>query len=121
MTNTQRTNAYLKKLGWDSDIVERWIPIKKHPGGGVRRDLFNFIDIIALGDDHIWGVQSCGQNFAEHDRKIRQQGHFALKWYKLGGKIMLIGWRKVVKEPRKDKRKVWKPRIKRYEMKDFLL
>ncbi len=90
-TNTSRTLKYLRlNLGWDADIVERWIPFgreekednenegdgeEKKKGNkkkrtGYRKDLFGIIDIIALSGKSIVGVQSCGQSFAEHDRKI---------------------------------------------------
>jgi hypothetical protein len=118
VSNTQRTIHRLRKQGWDCDVVERWIPIKMHPGGGVRRDLFNFIDIIALGHGQIWGVQSCGQNFKEHDEKIKSHADSALKWHACGGKVMLIGWRKV-KKKRGGKQMVWKPRVKVYKLDDF--
>ena len=70
MTHTQRTLKYLRDQGLTAGIVERWMPNPKHPAGGVRKDLFGIIDIIAIGPEKTMGVQSCGSDFAEHDRLI---------------------------------------------------
>jgi len=40
-------------------------------------------------------------------------------WLKTGAKLILIGWRKVKKHPRKGKLKVWRPRVKVYTLEDF--
>ena len=123
ISNTSRTLKYLKDLGIICDITERWIKNPKHPAGGFRRDCFGFIDILALaahGKTGIIGVQSCGQNFAEHNRKILKNP-LALEWLKKGGGvscIMLISWRKILKN-RKGKLRAWTPRIKEYRIEDF--
>jgi hypothetical protein len=112
---TSRTLEYLRSQGWHADKVEQFNP---HAGRfGKRKDLFNFIDIIALTEKGIVGVQSCGQAFAEHDRKILEEP-MALKWLEKGGHVMLIGWRKV-KLRRGAKAMRWSPRIKEYTLEDF--
>jgi len=116
-TNTSRTLKYLKGQGWEAEIVERWLPNPKHPAGGVRKDLFGIIDIIAVADNRIAGVQSCGQAFSEHDKKIIAEP-MSLKWIKTKNVLMLIGWRKVLKE-KGGKLKIWKPRVKVYSIDDF--
>jgi hypothetical protein len=104
------------------DICERWIPNPKHPGGGFRKDMFGFIDLIALDRDHgIIAIQSCGQSFAEHLRKIIAGDEcrpLAIEWLLCDGKIELWGWRKV-KVKRGGKAMVWKPRIRQITMNDF--
>jgi len=45
---TQRTLRELRDQGRVVDICERWIINPKHPGGGFRKDMFGFIDLIAL-------------------------------------------------------------------------
>ena len=118
-SHTSRTLEYLRNLGMVAEVVERWVPNPSHPAGGVRKDLFGIIDIIALGDrPGTTGIQSCGQAFAEHDRKILDS-EMALKWLNKNNTLMLIGWRKV-KLRRGGKAMRWMPRIKEYMISDFL-
>lgn len=42
---TQRSLADLRKNGWIAEVVERWIP-----GANIRKDLFGFVDIVAVRD-----------------------------------------------------------------------
>jgi len=115
-SNTSRTLEYLRDKGWDVGIVERFNSFAGRRG--VRQDLFGFIDIIALGDAKIIGVQSCGiSSFSEHDKKILDNP-LALRWLKSGGRLLLIGWGKV-KLKRGSKAMRWQPRIKEYKIKDF--
>jgi hypothetical protein len=107
------------------DIAERFISVSgKYLSGraGIRKDLFNFIDIVALGEKSIFGVQSCGSDFSAHFRKITQSvdiAENALKWLECG-RILLIGWRKV-KLHRGGKAMRWMPRIREIYEKDFYL
>ncbi len=117
ISNTSRTLKYVREQGWEADTVERWIKNPKHPAGGFRKDLFGIIDIIALSEKGIVGIQSCGQAFAEHNRKILAEP-MALKWLEKGGILMLIGWRKI-KLKRGGKAMRWSPRIQLYDIKDF--
>tara|TARA_R100000306_G_C4352459_1_gene130835 strand:+ start:210 stop:569 length:360 start_codon:yes stop_codon:yes gene_type:complete len=113
---TSRTLEYVRSQGWNADIVEKFNP---HVGKfGKRKDLFGIIDIIALTDHDIMGIQSCGQAYSEHNRKILAEP-LALTWLKRGGVLMLIGWRKL-KVKRGGKALRWSPRIKLYTEKDFL-
>ena len=68
LTPTQRTLKYLRDKGYTAGIVERWV--SQAGKFGKRIDLFNFIDIIAIKENKILAVQSCGQDFADHDTKI---------------------------------------------------
>jgi len=113
--HTQRTLAALKKQGYTVGMVERFIPI---PGGhGKRHDLFGFIDIIAIKEGEILGVQSCGSGFSEHDKKILSEPK-AVEWLKAGGKLELWAWRKI-KQKRGGSRYIYQPRIKQYTLEDF--
>jgi len=120
ISNTSRTLEYIRRQGWIADIVERFNP---YAGKfGQRKDLFGCIDIVALGENSIIAVQSCGQAFSEHNKKITQDERVApnaLKWVQCGGRLILIGWRKV-KLKRGGKAKRWSPRIKEYTEVDFL-
>ena len=115
LSPTQRTLRWLRQQGMIAGIVERW---NQYAGShGIRQDLFGFIDIIALDAGSILAIQSCGSSFAAHDKKILTN-EVAPEWLKSGGRIQLIGWRKV-KKKRGGKLMVWKPRIKEYKLLDF--
>jgi len=122
MRPTQRTIKWLKDQDMTVDMVERWIPNPKHPGGGFRKDYLGIIDAIALSPEKgIIGVQSCGQDFAGHVSKIKlEKREEALRWLQCGGRLVLIGWRKV-KKVRGKKAMVWKPRIHWFGEEDFNL
>lgn len=67
---TQRTLEYLRSQGCLVDVVERFIKVPKHPGGGIRRDLFGIIDILAIRNGELVGIQTTsGGNHSIHLRK----------------------------------------------------
>ncbi|WP_428851320.1 hypothetical protein [Imbroritus primus] len=47
---TQRTLALLRKEGYTAEVTEHW-----NAFAGIRQDLFNVIDVLALGDGEILG------------------------------------------------------------------
>lgn len=67
-------------------------------GEGYRRDLFKFIDVIALGEGFILAVQSTSkQQLAAHVRKVVHDPEIrdnALAWLRAGGRILMMGWHK---------------------------
>lgn len=63
------------------------------------------------------GVQSFGQDFAEHKRKVLASKAAPI-WLATGAAIELWGWRKL-KVKRGGKAMVWTPRIHRLTKKDF--
>ena len=107
-SNTQRTLARLRKQGFRAEVVERWQPLTtkeaaetgphKKKRTGYRRDLFKFIDVIALTPDFILGVQSCSYStIAAHRRKILHDPDIRLAlldWLTAGGRFAVYGWRK---------------------------
>lgn len=110
LSPTQRTLRELRNQGRICGIVERF---NQHAGPfGIRQDLFGFIDIIALDPERgIIGVQSCGQAFSEHYRKITEERYQeCFEWLRCGGKVELWGWRKV-KLKRGGKAMRWSPRV----------
>ena len=113
MTNTSRTLQHCRNNGWIVDVVERFVPAGEF---GIRRDFLGIIDMIAITESRTIGVQSCGQNFAEHDRKIRDNPN-SVEWLGGGRELMLIGWRKI-KKVRGGKQVVWAPRIMTYMLND---
>ena len=107
-----RTKEYLNKKGIKSGLVERFIYFTNK-----KIDLFGIIDIIAIYPSGICGIQACGEDFAEHDRKILASVE-AHNWLVAGGELELWGWRKI-KLHRGGKAIRWTPRIKRYSIADF--
>jgi hypothetical protein len=85
---------------------ERW-----NPHAGIRQDLFGFIDLIVLDPERgAIAIQTCGQSFAEHVRKLTEERNEAVfEWLK-HHPLELWGWRKV-KQKRGGKAMRWKPRI----------
>mgnify|MGYP005820298399 CR=1 FL=1 len=59
---TERSLKALRDGGWIAQVVEKWIPVPAHPAGGVRKDLFGFIDIVAIRGNVTLGVQACRAN-----------------------------------------------------------
>ena len=111
ISNTSRTLKYIREKDWVVDMVERWIPMPTHPAKGFRKDYLGFADMIALGENSIIAIQSCGQSFAEHNRKITEDEEVsknALLWLDSGGRLILVGWRKV-KVKRGGKAMRWEP------------
>jgi len=113
LSPTQRTLKELRNLGRVVAITEKWQVIPNHPGGGIRKDLFGFIDLIALDAERgIVAIQSCGSSFSEHFRKITDSDctENVLEWLRCGGKLELWGWRRI-KAKKGGKAMVWRPRI----------
>jgi hypothetical protein len=119
---TQKTLAQFRKYGWEIDSTERWIPFvrkreeptaKKGPPGH-RKDLYGFIDLIAMHPDHVGlvGINACTYGaVGVHVQKIqgntgeKEEGKLmrrrALIWIGLGNRILIYGWRKpdVARQP----------------------
>ena len=105
-------------------IAEKWQIVPTHPAGGVRKDLFGFIDIISLDPKRgIVAIQSCGQNFSEHVRKILDSDctEAVTEWLLCGGNLEIWGWSKRKRKLDKgwSKAYYWRPKIKIITMEDF--
>lgn len=89
MSPTQRSLAHLRKLGYTAQVVEKWIPQVKR-----RVDLFGFIDVLAIRDNEVLGVQSTsGSNVASRVTKIGE--HELVGAVRQAGiRIVVHGWRK---------------------------
>ena len=116
---TQRTIRELKNQGRKCAIVEKWNTfVGPH---GIRQDLFGIIDVLALDPVRGFvGVQSCGQDFAAHERKLlEERAEECIDWLSTpGGALELWGWRKV-KVKRGGKALRWQPRIREFVLTDF--
>ena len=105
---TQRTLKANKNLGRKCGIVERW----QQYGGkfGVRQDLFGFIDIIAIDEfEGIVGIQSTGQDFSGHIKKIMNLEEIVKEWLH-HAPLELWSWRKV-KKVRGGKAMIWNSKV----------
>src|SRR5215831_2546194 len=86
---TQRSLAEMRKRGYLADVTERWIP-----GAMVRRDLFGFGDLLAVGVREVVLVQcTSASNAASRIRKITE--HENVGAVRKGGiRILLHAWAK---------------------------
>ena len=87
---TQRTLALLRKEGYTAEVTEHWNAFAR-----IRQDLFNVIDVLALGDGEILGVQATSYgNISARAKKIADSEHIgAIR--KAGMRLEIWGWRKV--------------------------
>ena len=121
MTPTQRTLRELRRQGRIVDVCERWIVNPARPGGGFRKDLFGFIDLIVLDPEQgIVAIQSCGKSFKAHLDKIldSEVTEYVREWLLCKGSLELWGWRKV-KLKRGGKAMRWRPRVKQITLEDL--
>lgn len=113
---TARTLEFIREQGWVADKVEQFNP---YAGKfGQRKDMFGFGDIIAMGENSIIAIQSCGYTFSEHHKKLTEDEIVSPNvhlWLSNGGRLILIGWRKV-KLKRGGKAMRWSPRIREYSI-----
>ena len=90
MTPTQRTLKKLRDDGWIAEVVERWVP-----GANIRKDLFGWIDIMALRDGQTLAVQCTSySNMSARVKKIEESETIA-EVRKAGWSVWVIGWRKI--------------------------
>ncbi len=105
MSPTQRTLRLLRERGLRAAVVERWLPC------GVRQDLFNIIDVIALDPNRgVIGIQVAGNCFADRYRKLTiERAEETRAWLSTPGtRLEIWAWRKI---SRGRKRPGWEPRI----------
>src|SRR3990167_7446831 len=90
LSPTQRTLKALREQGAIADITERYIAAIH-----IRKDLFGFIDLVALVPGKgIVGVQCTSDTHrADHKDKILANEH-APEWLKYGGEKKLWTWGK---------------------------
>lgn len=99
MSPTQRALKVLRDQGWTVAIVEKWNPHAK-----VRQDLFGFIDLLAMKQGVLLGVQvtSTSNMNARKDKALESPNLRA--WLITGNQFEVWGFAK--KGPR-GKRKLW--------------
>jgi hypothetical protein len=121
LSPTQRTLRELRAIGRLVDVCERWMINPRHPAGGFRKDMFGFLDLIALDAERgIIGIQSCSTDYKAHFDMIMDSDKTenVIEWLKCGGKLELWGWRKL-KLKRGGKAMRWRPRIREITLEDF--
>jgi len=88
---TARSLEHLRKLGYTADVTERWIPKIN-----VRKDLFGFIDILAINETEVLAVQATGEqnsgNVSARVTKIAEHENYPLVCKHM--RIVVHGWRK---------------------------
>jgi hypothetical protein len=105
----EHTLEWLREHGYDANVTEKWNHFAK-----VRQDLFGFIDVLAVSDDHMIAIQCTdGSHHAEHVEPILQSVVARRLAYHMD--IEIWSWRKgLTGERRKDgklnRRKEWKLR-----------
>lgn len=88
---TQRTLAALKAAGYTAAVVEKW-----NPHARIRQDLFGFIDVLAIRENEVLGVQACaGASASARVQKITEHENVAAV-RKSGIRIEVHAWRKLV-------------------------
>ena len=99
---TSRSLKELRRLGYTCAVVEHW-----NQYAGIRQDLFGFIDILAIADDVILGVQATSaSNHSARVKKSKAHPNYT-KWLDAGGKFEVWSWRLA---GARGKRKMWELR-----------
>lgn len=102
MSPTQRSKAYLERVGYSVAVVERW-----NQWCRVRQDLWGFADLLAVqpGVPMLLVQTTTASNASKRRAKILANAH-ALRWVQAGGEVVLHAWG--LRGPR-GQRKQWTP------------
>lgn len=87
---TTRSLTRLREQGYTAAVVEKW-----NPHARIRQDLFGFIDLLALREGEVLGVQACaGSSASARVKKITEHENLnAVR--KSGIRIEVWAWRKL--------------------------
>ena len=92
MSPTQLTLKLLREEGWTAEVVEHFVSF---PPPGHRKDLFQFIDVLAVKGPHTLAVQTTSAaNVAARIRKIADTPTIGAV-REAGWTIRVHGWKKV--------------------------
>ena len=87
---TQRSLAHLRNLGYRVAVVERW-----NPHARIRQDLFGVLDLLAVRDGEILGVQTTsGSNVSARLAKMADS-EAVPELRQAGMRLEVHGWRKL--------------------------
>jgi hypothetical protein len=102
----QRSLKLLRDQGFTAEVCEKYVsrPFGNAVGGfsgGFRKDLFNFMDILAFSNDEVIAVQTTSrQQMTAHLRKFRRDAETAdaiRKWlFGLRRRMFVHGWEPVM-------------------------
>jgi hypothetical protein len=102
MSPTQRTLEFYRAHGLHVEVVERWIPATRR-----RKDLFGFIDLVAMSPTHTFGIQATStSNMSSRVEKILES-ELARVWVASPTRrLCVIGWRKYAE---REAGRLWRP------------
>lgn len=86
---TQRTLKLLRDLGWECQVVEKWQMHSKR-----RIDLFGIIDIVAMKEGAILGVQSTSYGQRKSHRIKMEKAPSSKTWVSANAHLWLVTWKK---------------------------
>ena len=97
---TQLSLAKLREEGYIVDVVERWIP-----GANIRKDLYGFIDILALKGNETLAIQTTtATNLNARVKKISDHENV--------GAVREAGWTIHVHGWHQDDKRKWHCKVK---------
>ena len=100
MTPTARSLAVLREMGYTAEVVEHWNSYSK-----TRKDLFGWIDILAMHPDHgFLGIQACTRGDAAKRLRKALSCPQSRLWLQAGGRGEVWSW---AKQGPAGSRKVW--------------
>ncbi len=111
---TARTLKFFRDQGAECAVVEKWIAIPKHPGGGIRRDIWG-ADMLVRQGSLLMGVQSTSGSNHSHRVSKSLANPEIMNWLHTGVGFYVYSWSK--RGPR-GKRKVWTPKVTQLIEKD---
>lgn len=89
MSPTQRSLAYLRKLGYTATVTEHWNSFAK-----IRQDLFGIVDVLAVRSGETLAVQcTTVANVSSRVNKIAEHENTP-KLREAGWTIWVMGWTK---------------------------
>jgi len=101
---TARSLKFLRDHGYKAEVVEKWNQFSR-----TRKDLFNFIDIVAVGSTMgVLGVQTTStSNMSNRVKKVLATPEYLI-WKHAGNQVVVHGWSK---KGAKGKRKTWQLKV----------
>ncbi len=110
MSPTARTLDAIRAAGGLAGVVERNLVLPSQ--APIKRDLFGFIDIVAIRERKVVGIQATSRpNVAARVTKITAEcSEAAVRWLEAGALIEAWGWQKYAK-PLPGEQRLWRPLI----------
>lgn len=90
MSPTQLTLRKWRNAGYMVQVVEHWVPQAR-----IRRDLFGFVDVVAVGHGETVGIQTTSaKNMSARVRKIEEMPEIVATLRDANWRLVVEGWRK---------------------------